>query len=351
MKKICLYLILLLAFIPTTIKAEEIDHFVASFKQQNNLVKDVKGSAIIGGNEVETNSIIDGFSIIMGNNVTYNGGSDYSAIIGNNLTIEGSFKDGIVLGNIIDFTNTSVIERDIVILGNDITISGTFNRNVIIYGSDIKLTDTTIGGNIKINAERLNIDENTIINGKLNLNSTIESNISNAASINDIDYYIVEEGNNKTFWEMTYSHIYKLVGLFVVFLAFLYFTPSILKKIIEKEDIFKIMGVGCIFLIIIPIISFILIMTAFGLSLGVLLLTFYLALLYLSTIITGYKVGYYLWDKYISKEKGELLKGMFGITIIYLLGLIPYVGPIVKFVTIIMGLGIVIKLFKKKKKN
>jgi len=67
----------------------------------------------------------------------------------------------------------------------------------------------------------------------------------------------------------------------------------------------------------------------------------------LSIIFTGYYLGLVIYKKLLKKDVNILLSGLMGITILYLLSIIPKIGFIVALVYALAGMGIVIKLFAK----
>ena len=76
------------------------------------------------------------------------------------------------------------------------------------------------------------------------------------------------------------------------------------------------------------------------------MIALYIAAIYLSYAYMGYYIGKKLW---LSKNKEEnvLLEGLIGITILYLVSLIPVVGAPITFIAYLTGLGIIIFKFKK----
>ena len=66
-------------------------------------------------------------------------------------------------------------------------------------------------------------------------------------------------------------------------------------------------------------------------------------------MITGYIIGSLIWDKLIKKENKIYLSGIIGIVLLYLLKIIPYIGIIITFISVMIGVGTIISLYNRKK--
>ena len=76
---------------------------------------------------------------------------------------------------------------------------------------------------------------------------------------------------------------------------------------------------------------------------------FYVIIIMMSKVITGYMLGNYIFSKYIKTYKSDYLMGVLGITIIYLISIIPYIGWVFNILLIIYTFGYIFKLIRFKK--
>lgn len=350
-KKIFLPLIMLLILlIPNQVNADEINKFDTALG--NNIVVDynINGSSLIGGNDVIISSSIDGASLIGANNLTYNASSEYALILANNISFTGSAKDAFMFANTVNINANSKITRDIIIYANTVNIEGDFARNVTINANTIKINNAQFGGKVKLTAKNIEIEDNVMSSSELSYNEEANTNISQIANLGVVNTFKSELGIEPTIIEKIYSNASILISLLIVFTALFYIIPVLFNKINkDTKDIVKHMGYGLVSLIILPIIAVILCLTVFGMPLGLLILAIYIILLLISIIPTGYIVGNIIWNKFIKTKKRKYIMGIMGTTIVYILCQIPYIGGIVVFLTILLGMGSIIELFFHKK--
>ena len=105
---------------------------------------------------------------------------------------------------------------------------------------------------------------------------------------------------------------------------------------------------GLVFLILIPIIIFILFLMSIGIPLALILLALYFIIMYLSFIFTGYLLGYKIWQRFFNNDINLLVVGIFGIAILFVLSLIPGISFIVSTLSMIIGIGIIYDTLLKK---
>lgn len=310
--------------------------------------KKANGTILLAGNMVTYDGSNDGIAMLAGNNVKSKGYSDYALLAGNSIDVTAAVieKDLFIAGNIINVDAT--IYRDAVIVGSNIKISGHIERNLTIYGSNVTLENVNVSGNVKIMADTVVIKDDVIINGKLTYGVSNIS-ISGDATIGLKEQ--VEVNTYKfTFLDTLKGRAISYASLLFVFVILALLIPSSLKNAGDEElsftQIVTYIGYALVFLILVPISALILMMLTIGFPVAIMMLAIYFAAIYLSYAYMGYYVGKKIW---LSKNKDEnvLLEGLIGITILYLISLIPTVGPIITFIAYLCGLGIIIFKFKK----
>ena len=173
-----------------------------NFESSENvkLDEDIEGSNLVFGNNVTVNNVIKGVNLLFGNNLTYGGVSEYAAIFGNVVRINGEIiNDGAIFGNMVVFDKTSSSNRDIIIFGNNVTLSGTFNRTVRVYASSLEVKDATINGNIKITADDIEVDSDSSILSTFEYNDDADfKNNNKDLIIKKWDEEIRKHNNSKT---------------------------------------------------------------------------------------------------------------------------------------------------------
>lgn len=348
--KILTILIACVTFNITNVIAEENPKTI--FDENILIDYDIIGSSIIGGSNVWIKNKVDGSAIVVGNNISVDSSIEYAFILGNDIDISGRIKDSIIAGKNIILNESSNIERDTNIYGETVEISGLINRDIVIYAQDVKIDSVQIAGNLKINAKNIIITENAAIMGTLSYNEDAIIDVNKAATVGNTDTFKSNLNKDKKITEIFFEHFSKIISLVLIFLVSLFIFPKFFTNIEHKEkDLVKSMGYGIIYLIVVPIISFILLFTIFGLPLGILLLIIYVITLLFSTIISGYLLGYVIKKKILKKNITPYLIGVIGISSLYILESLPYIGTAILFISIIISNGTLLQIIKSSKNN
>lgn len=331
-------------------KKEVIEKFNINFNENVTSSKEINGSSIIGGNNVNAENIVKGIDLTLGNNVTYNSNSDYALVFGNTVTMKGIINnDSFIFGNVVTFDKEYKSLRDLTVFSNSLILKGNIDRDVMIYASSVVLEDAEIKGNVKISAASIEI-KNSSIEGTLSYNEDATIVIDESTNIN-LKETFKEEVVEDTFSaiDIMVSYASTLVTFAVLALIF----PRIFTKYENKfkeltlSKFISMIGYGLLLLIIIPIIFALLLAINISVPLSLLLLDFYVVIICLATIISGYLIGLIIWNKFIKKEVNILLVGLVGITIMQVLALIPYVNVISVFISLVLSLSIIINLLTK----
>lgn len=323
------------------------DDFVMEASESISYNKSADGSVLLAGNIVNYSGLSEGILMLAGNNVTSRGSSEYGLVAGNNLDVYGDFqKDALIAGNIIKIDAT--FGRDVLVFGSNVTLTGIVDRNVTIYASNVTLKDVEVAKNVKIYADTLEVNDNVKINGELTY-QTVKSNISEKAKIGNLKS-IATKKYTKTYLDTLKDRAISYASMLLVFAVLALFVPNSLKNVgdekISPNQIVTYIGYALVFLILVPVASLILMMLGIGLPLALMLLGIYAAAVYLSYAYMGYYIGKKIYTKN-NKEENLLLEGLIGISILYAISLIPYIGGTITFFAYLCGLGIIIFKFKK----
>lgn len=328
------------------------DQFVVEADDTVTSKDDVNGSGIYAGNNVNFENTIDGIGVLAGNNVDFKGNAEYGVLAGNNINVNGNIeKEGFIFGNIIHLDDNFVGNRDLFIFGNTVTIDGTVKRDVTIYAAEV-IIKGKVERNVTISADKIEVSGDAIIGGTLKYNEDAKANISSNATIQttEVTEALVRE---YTWQQKAWSFIQNYVGMLLIFLVAGLLIPALFRrydtvtKTLNPVHALAMAGYGIISMLFVPMLSILLIATTFGVSLGLLLLALFIIACCLATIFTGYLLGLVIWRNFIKKDINVLLVGFIGITILMLLQLIPYIGTVIAFISMIIGVGSIIYLFRK----
>lgn len=336
-KKITIISLLLIIIIGVPVVcAKEYDDI---FYSSNNVkIEGEKNHAIFAsGRNVTIDSIIDGMVFTTGSNVAIKGSQDYVLATGLNINLENAgAKEIFISGKDINIKNSEL--RDVFIAAKKITLESSKIRNVYVSGDKVVI-DSTIEGNVKVNASRIIVTENAIITGTLEYPKNTNVDISKEAQISNTKIYAQKITKKEIRGQNASDLFFSGISMVVIAILLLLMNKSFYKKIetFDKDisEIITTMILGVGFLILIPIIVLILCLTGIGFSLGTIIGIFYILLFYLSAIPTSYYVG-----KWIIKDKiNDYSILAISILVLYILRMIPVVGKLLCFASLIFGLG------------
>ncbi len=341
MKKYIIGIILSLFIGINTVSAYEINT-----ADTLNLKGEITSSSFGFGNIINDESKIDGLGIMFGNSLNITSQSDYSINFGNVINYKGTTKDLIIFGNKVVIEKEAVIERDLIIFASDITINGQVGGNIRITSKDALISTGSTLENIYTSCDNLVIDGNTTINNlTYSEDATIalkEGTIVNKGMIETAD---TDEKDLSTL----NSTFLSLISNWLIFAILLFAVPKLLT--IPKDNYGKIVGYGVGYMIGLPIISLLLLLSIYGSKLSIIFIIVYILSMLISTPITGYIIGKSIWDKFIKKEGTDYLKGLLGITILVLLSIIPYLNILIVLGTFVIATGSIIKLILENRKR
>lgn len=351
-KKIFSLLMILSLFIIAPVEAKEINEFHATADNNVKLEDTVNGDSAIAGNLIDINGNIDGIGFIAGQTVNVNGNLEYGFLAGQNINVNGKIAKNIyAAGETITIGKDANIGRDLFLAGNNVILNGNLQRNISISANSITIEKgTTINGNITVEASNINIEDNATIKGTLNYNKNAKTDINKNANIGKITKY--ENIQNQTKEIKTAKILQSILNMVVVFLVITILIPKTFNKtneIYEKKNsnYIKNIGIGFLILICVPVISFLLLVSNIGISLGLILAGLYAIAIYLSFIVSGYLLGNLVFAKLMKLNTNNYLSGIIGIILLKLLMIIPALGTIICLIALTLGLATIWNLLQE----
>ena len=313
--------------------------------------KNIDGTSFIAGNNVSVNGKINGIGFIAGNEVKINSDQEYLFVAGNEIKLNSNIdKDVFIAGESIKI-NDSTLNRDAYIAGNEININGSVGRNLYATGTKIILNGK-FDGNISLNAESIEIKDNTVINGTLKYNeNAVVTGISEKFKTKTYkEQEIVRTNPIKTLITSlisSYIHI-TLLAIVLVFICEIVFKKSLSEtKDLNTTNLLSLGGKGLLVLLGVPILALMLAFTGVFISVGVVGGIIYGIMIYISKMFTAYSLASILDKHYFKKNMNSYLLMIVGLLIIYILSIIPVIGSLISFFSIIIGLGIISNMIIK----
>lgn len=345
MKRLYLGLIALISLFILTPSAFALPNFIAD----NNLTlnQDYNDNTFIAGNVISVNSYINGLSFIAGNTVDLNGEADYSFVAANTITIKDyTAKDLFAAGNSIAIKDVNL--RSIYASANTIDINASL-QNIYAAGDTVTLTGEF--DNVEIGAKKLVVDGK--ITGKLKVNKSCEIETKENTIINDKEEYedkMDVEPAVIILGLTVFAIVAKLIAFvnaLIVGIVIIALCKNGVKNLNDTNGsasntvIKALIGFGL--LIGVPFISIILACTGIFTALGVISLILYAVALYVSTIITSIFIATKLF-----RNTNVYLSYTLVLIIVTIIGFVPILGSLIKFIMLIIGLGLMLDFFKAR---
>ena len=355
-KKIFLLLIVLLGLVTIPVHAEEMTNFLTD----ENLVvdKEIGKTTFAAGNSVKVSSNIDGIAFVAGNIVNVNSTQDYLFAAGNNVTLDGvTAKDAFIAGNFLTVSSSTI--RDLYMAGTSMTVNSDLTGNLYAIGNSVNI-NSKIEGDVYVATDSLTIGKDAVITGTLRYPDDTKLEVKESAVINNAEPY---EGTTKVDTEKVdldldinpmaiiigklLGTLFRFTAMIIIAFLLLALNKGAFETIKKQKQAFGNIALtsllGFAFLIMFPIASIMVMCTVIGIPLGIIALTIYSLLIYLSIIPTAYYFGNLVFGKTI---KNRFLLMLVSLVLLYLIRLIPFLGGLVSFISLIFGLGMYTLLMK-----
>ena len=352
---------------------------------------------------------VKGLLFLAGNEVSVTGSSEYAFIAGNAVMIDGSCLNDAFLGAL-HLNITGSVGRDLYAAASELTLSGSVGRDVFAIAGTVIL-DGEIGGNVYLEAGEVQISDSAKIAGTVYCNS--EANVTGPAKFVDAsgsyDNTPAADGASAQATE-TAAHtaagatastlsvrrdagaqafaalldaaqaagsttarvtvqqeapslasrlmplLKSYVGLLLV--AFLLLWRTTLWQKIDKDFSGKKFGfyvgtffIGVGYLLLLPLICILLIISGFGVRMGLILMLVISALAVAAPVFFGFFLGSFLWCRLLKRERTYWAEMLIGLLIWCLFRFVPSLQFITTLITMPLAVGVFRRLLIKKEKD
>lgn len=301
----------------------------------------VNGDLYIMSNSVDISSYsIEGNAFIMADSVNISGNIYGSVfIMANTVELSGKLENAYVMANTVNIAETAEIERDVKVGANTFNLKGIIYRNLSVSANNINIAENPSGVNVF---------------GKLDYSGKLSANESQiAGEINEVELPKVELNKKVAIASKVTDFAVQIITALVIIALIVYISNyKYENKEIKLVDFVKDIAWGFLYLIMIPSISIVLIITIIGMPIGIFILILYFLSLYLAIPVASIEIS-----KLILKENNTKIKNIFVALAIFIVfkivKYIPFIGGLIRFLGVLFGLRIIIKsiLSKKDKKE
>lgn len=324
----------------------------------------IDDSLIVFADSVDIRGTVTGDLITFARRINVPGNVDGNIIaFGQNVSVTGTIG-----GDIFGFAQTiqakGDISRNLWAFASDITIDpdGKLGQNATIFGSTINMDgevgrDLTafagilsgsgrVGRDLNFHGGQLSVQASSTIGRDVNAWVQKEENaqIHPDAAIQGekkVELVKKEEGASKYMKIGFYfRQLLRIVGAFLMGLLLFWLFPGLKRAPLSRvRDLLVSGGIGFLAAVATPIAVLILAITVIGLPVALATLALWLLALYLSKIVIGRYIGSTLLGNGKDTMGSTALSLLIGITIIVVAVNLPYIGGILNFLLILIGLG------------
>jgi len=344
---------------------------------------------------VAQDEIISGNLIAAGENIIIDGTISGDLIVAAKSLVVTGRVEGDILALSQDIEIEGEVGGNVRVFGDSVNIDSNITRNLNVFGSNVNIGENTrvgwdvltisvssvrirgniygslsaygqkvfiaskIGKNVDVTNygqnQNLTIAKETVINGDLNYSARIPAEIASGANISgQTNYQELQEENKTTFSSWAWSRLFSVLSIILIGLVLIFLMPKYLKDINEnlKKHSGKIALVGSGLLLIVPPLSLILLFTIIGVPLALVLISLWLAGMFLAKTLIAVVLGEILIKDLFKKPSAHIFWSLIlGAFILSLIFSLPFVGWFIRLVAIAFGLGSIVLYVTNKCKN
>lgn len=309
---------------------------VLAMGENVNVSGDINGNLVIFSTRAKISGNISGSIIFFGGDIHVKTKNEINSLlsVSETATIESSIKNNTYIASENLRLDGGIIGQDLYVASKIININSKVDRDFSVLSENITFEEFgKIGRDLKYNT-----DANTNLNPEDVLGKIIK--------------YTPQTKNKGFQGFIKRVNIINLsitfITLLILGLLFARHTKELSKKVSEKyvKDFANNLLVGTLILFLFPPLFIFLSLTLFGIKIALFLLLAFILLFLSSCIITAISIGFYI-NKVLFENNNIFTGVLIGATLFTLLELIPIVGPVVKFIFIVAGVGCIVK-YKKE---
>ena len=308
----------------------------------------VNGDVFVLGTSIEINGTVNGNVSLAGESVSILGDvSDGARVATNDFSLAGSIgKDLVILSNSSVIDSGGFVGRDLILTVSSLTLNGDVERRVAGVADSVT-HNGSVGAEFDVSVGDLTISDGASIGGDLTYQSDSEAEIASGAEIGgEITHEMAAATEEIDVGFSFDSIVVGVVGLVmtaiygtVLLLVFPRLTISASNQLLEKP--LMSVGMGIVFLIVVPIVSILVMITVVGIPLGMIALLLYGIALFSAQVFVGMTIGRLILS-FIADGNRRLIQFLgllIGLLILFGISFIPYVGPWAPLIVVILGLG------------
>lgn len=317
----------------------------------------VEGDLFAAGGSVNVDHPVKSDAVLAGGQINISGGiGDDVRAAGGQVTLNGKVGgEALLAGGRINVGNSADIQGRLWAAGRDVTLAGKYGKGIKAYGQNISLAGE-VNGDVRLTAEKIELLPGAKINGALTYTSReelkvdptqVSGTVTRAPAPKEWRGWDERRSAKDRDWTSRGPSFrpFLLMGLIAAVAVFILLFPNATRAAQQEVGAspWQSLGLGAAMLFTLPPIAILMMITVIGIPLGLALLALYPVLLL---------VGYLTTALYIGERSAVALKkdttnaiwmrigfAALALLALGLIRLIPFVGGLVVFVTLLIGMG------------
>jgi len=341
-----------------------VDHRGFYFASGDKIVidGDIDGDTFLAGGRVIVNGNINGDLFIGAGQVDIKGNVNGGVRVGaGTVTISGNVSGSLISGaGTIEIKESANIGRGALLGSGDIIVAGRIAKDLVVGAERLNI-DSSIGKDVYIEVTKLSLGNDAKVAGNFTYRSKTKQITENdkikisgstkrlRPTISESDYRRFKAPGEEAlgaFASYTFLRILgSLLAAFVTGLAVIYLLPKRTRSVLNivTRNASSSFIYGFFVLIGIPVLAVLLMVTVAGIPLGFISLFLYAVSLMISKTFISLFVG----KNILPNQKNEILVFLLGVTIVTIATKLPFVGPLISFLALTIGLGAMTLSYKK----
>jgi cytoskeletal protein CcmA (bactofilin family) len=314
------------------------------------VLADVEGDVVVAGGSVTIVNSVSGDVLAAGGTVSIAANIDDDIrSAGGSVVVSGNVgDDAVIAGGSVTLESDSAVGGRAWLAGGTITVVGNVGRELKAAGGEIILAGT-ISGDVELYAESIEIQPSTVIKGNLTYSAPKEAVVHEGASIEGVvNWHELDVGRDFDDWGWGFAgtlvfFLSLAVSAIVLFLIYPRLSTTVVQRL--QDAPFKSLGLGLLALFATPFVVLMLLVSVLGIPLGLIVLALYFVALIVGLLVGVIWVGDFGFRRLgkIPDESKWTRAGSIVVAtaILLIVGFIPFIGGLVFFIVLLLGIGAV----------
>ncbi|MFA6255443.1 MAG: hypothetical protein WC675_05490 [Patescibacteria group bacterium] len=324
----------------------------------------VNGDVIVAGSSITIAGPVAGDVIAAGNTIRITGIVSGSVrVVGSSVEINSAVEKNVwAVGSTVNLGPESKVGWDVYAAGANVEIKGPVAGNVLASAASIVI-DNEVGKDVKASVDKegqIILYPKAKVGGNLTYKAAtteqliLKEGATVVGQTTKTELPVPSEREFRGFLHgfLGFMKVMSFFSLLVIGLVLVTLIPKVVFEI--RDEMMKKpqadFGWGLVYLIIVPVLVFLLAITLIGLPLALIIMFLYVIALFIAKVMVGFTIGLIVLDRFNKekKYKGSLIWPLvIGLLIFVILTSLPLVGWLIKLILVIWALGAILQ-FKKQ---